>query len=320
MKTTWATKTVLAACLGTTLVSAARAQNLTTPYESRRVLIPFYASDSHGGTYQPLLSATTNDTGAFDYSFTASTPDSFFYVSAGCTASQDSTITATATNLSITGQLEISSSGSAVNSQAGGGYASWAGLSEIVSGFTIDQPFTYSLQVTTSMLTNETETVPTAMVGISDDGDSGSGLPDILAYGSTVDTGGTAHVAPSASGTSTGVFSNGTYYLVARVHSNSGVDADHSPMSEHFLATFNLTVSYLPPQPPVITAFTADGTGAFNLAWNAPQPGNYRVVSSTNLLDWIESLPSASYPAGANTNLFPGSAVGGVFFRVQYLP
>ena len=272
-----------------------------------------------GGTYQPNFVAYTNVAGTFNVSDTESTSASFFYVSAGCTASQNSTITATATNLSITGQVEISASGSAVSSQFGVGYASWAGLSEMVSGFTIDRYFTYSLQATTTMLTNATETVPIAMVGISDNGDPGTSLPDIVAYGSVTYPGGVA-TAPAASGTNTGVFTAGTYYFIARVHSMTEVDPVNTPMTEHFLVTFNLNVTYVP-QPPDRVAFTPNGTGAFNLVWNAPQPGNYRVLSSTNLIDWVEAIPAAAWPYGLNTNTvstIPGANRG--FFRIEYLP
>ena len=315
-------KIILAAFLFAISVPAADAQTLTLvfPSDARRVLIPFYASDTHGGAYQPYFFAITNVAGTFDISDTESTSGSFFYVSAGCTASQNSTITSTATNLSITGQVEITSSGSAVSSQSGTGSASWAGLSEMFIGFTIDRYFTYSLQATTTMITNVTETVPMAYVGLAHYGDDSFSLPDIAAYGSAMKAGGTFLTAPSASGTSTGVFAAGTYYLVARVHSMTGVDSTHSPMSEHFLATFNLTVTYVP-QPPDRVAFTPNGTGAFNLGWNAPQPGNYRVLSSTNLIDWVEAIPAAAWPSGLNTNAvnaIPGLGQG--FFRIEYLP
>ncbi len=315
-------KTILTAFLLTILVPAAGAQTLTLvfPSDARRILLPFYASDSHGGSYQPYFAAITNVAGTFDISDTESTPASFFYVSAACTASQNSTITSTATNLSITGQVEISSSGSAVSSESGAGSASWAGLSEMFIGFTIDSYFMYSLQATTTMLTNATDTVPMAYVGLDHNGDSGSSLPDIVAYGSLTDTGGIIHTAPSASGTNTGVFTAGTYYFIARVHSMTEVDPVNTPMTEHFLVTFNLTVTYVP-QPPDRVAFTPNGTGAFNLVWNAPQPGNYRVLSSTNLIDWVEAIPAAAWPYGLNTNTvnaIPGSGQG--FFRVEYLP
>ena len=91
-------------------------------------------------------------------------------------------------------------------------------------------------------------------------------------------------------------------------------------MTEHFLATFNLTVTYVP-QPPDKVTFTPNGTGAFNLEWNAPQPGNYRVLSSTNLINWVEAIPAATWPYGLNTNTvssIPGSNRG--FFRVEYVP
>jgi hypothetical protein len=312
-------KIILAAFLFTMFAPAAGAQNLTLPYEYRRVLIPFYASDSHGGPYQPLFVAVTNVAGTFNISDTESTPASDFYVSAACTASQNSTITATATNLSITGQVEISSSGSAVSSQLGAGYASWAGLSEMTIGFTIDRYFTYSLQATTTMNTNATEIDPMAYVGLDNDGDPATSLPGIVAYGSMTSPGG-VDTAPSASGTSTGVFTAGTYYLVARVHCETTVDPVNTPMADHFLATFNLTVIYVP-QPPDRVAFTPNGTGAFNLVWNAPQPGNYRVLSSTNLIDWVEAIPAAAWPYGLNTNVvstIPGLNRG--FFRVEYMP
>jgi hypothetical protein len=315
-------KIMLAAFLFAIFAPAAEAQNLTLvfPTQARRVLIPFYASDSHGGPYQPFFAAITNVAGTFNISDTESTPASDFYVSAACTASQNSTITSTATNLSITGQVEISSSGSAVSSQLGSGAASWAGLSEMVIGFTIDRYFTYSLQATTAMNTNVTETVPMAYVGLDHNGDNASSLPDIVAYGSAMYPGGTFYTAPSASGTNTGVFTAGTYYFIARVHSMTDVDPANTPMSEHFLATFNLTVTYVP-QPPDRVAFTPNGTGAFSVVWNAPQPGNYRVLSSTNLIDWVEAIPAAAWPYGLNTNtvnVIPGSGQG--FFRVEYLP
>ena len=157
------------------------------------------------------------------------------------------------------------------------------------------------------------------MVGISAYGDSVSSLPEIVAYGSMTYPGGVA-TAPSASGTNTGVFTAGTYYLIARVHSMTGVDPNNTPMTEHFLATFNLTVTYVP-QPPDRVAFTPNGTGAFNLVWNAPQPGNYRVLSSTNLIDWVEAIPAAAWPYGLNTNavsVIPGANRG--FFRLEYMP
>jgi hypothetical protein len=321
-------KIILAAFLFTLFAPAAGAQNLTLifPSDARRVLIPFGSSDSHGGSYGDTFVAITNVAGAFNISGTVSTPGNYDFCGAHCTASQDSTITATATNLSITGQVEISSAGTAVNIEGqpsgnGSGSASWAGLSEMFIGFTIDRYFTYSLQATTTMNTNSTETVPIAMVGLDHYGDAETSLPDIVAYGSAMQEGGGIFLtAPSASGTNTGVFTNGTYYFIARVHSASYVDPDHSPMSEHFLVTFNLTVTYVP-QPPDRVAFTPNGTGAFNLVWNAPQPGNYRVLSSTNLIDWVEAIPAAAWPSSLNTNAvsaIPGLGQG--FFRIEYLP
>jgi hypothetical protein len=324
----YAGKILLAAFLFALFVPAAGAQNLTLvfPSDARRVLIPFYANDSHGGGGGGNFVAITNVAGAFNISDTEATPAADFYVSAACTASQNSIITATATNLSITGQVEISSAGTAViitgqPSGNGEGSASWAGLSEMFIGFTIDRYFTYSLQATTTMNTNSTETVPMAYVGLSQYGDSATSLPEIVAYGSAAMFGGGIFLtAPSASGTNTGVFTAGTYYFIARVHSASSVDPDHSPMAEEFKTTFNLNVTYVP-QPPDRVAFTPNGTGAFNLVWNAPQPGNYRVLFSTNLTTWSELIPASAQPSGLNTNVV--SAISGAnrgFFRVQYLP
>ena len=300
---------------------AAEAQNLTLqfPTQARRVLIPFFADDSHGGSFSDTFVAITNVAGTFNIIGTEATPGNFDFCGAHCTASQDSTVTATATNLSITGQVEISSAGTAVSLQDGSGAGVWSGLSEIFIGFTIDLPFTYSLQATTTMDTNLTETVPIAMAGISTGGDSSSSLPDVVAYGSMAFPSGVV-TAPSASGTNTGVLAAGTYYFIARVHSESSVDPVHSPMSEHFLVTFNLGVTYVP-QPPVIMALTPNGAGAFNLIWNAPQPGNYRVQSSADLTTWSELIPVASLPIGLNTNLVSAlTASNQGFFRVEYLP
>src|ERR1039457_2572388 len=165
------------------------------------------------------------------------------------------------------------------------------------------------------------ETVPIAMVRLDHYGGDETSLTDIVAHGSAMQEGGVTFLtAPSASGTSTGVFANGTYYFIARVHSATYVDPFNTPMAEHFLVTFNLTVTYVP-QPPDRVAFTPNGTGAFNLVWNAPQPGNYRVLSSTNLIDWVEAIPAAAWPSGLNTNavsVIPGANRG--FFRIEYLP
>jgi hypothetical protein len=302
-------------------IPATDAQTLTVQYQftDRRVINNFYASDSHGGAYQPYFVAFTNVDGTFNFSDTESAPIGFYYVSASSTASQNSTIASTATNLSITGQMEISASGSAVADMSGEGAASWSDLSEMIVGFTVDRPFTYSLQVTTTMSTNSAETVPVAVAGIDDHGDVVASLPDIVAYGGMAYPGGFA-TTPSASGTGTGVLTNGTYYFIARVHSESLVNPNNTPAAEEFAVTFNLNVAYAP-QAPVIVAFAPNGAGAFNLIWNAPQAGNYRVLSSTNLTTWSELIPAAAQPLGLNTNAIsaiPSSDQG--FFRIEYLP
>jgi hypothetical protein len=312
---------LLATVLFAWFVPLAEAQNLTLILgsQARRVLNSLVSFDSHGGTYSsPNPYAITNVAGPFNVSDTESTPGSDFYVSAAITASQNSTITSTSTNLSVTGQVEISASGSAVDSQAGIGSALWSGtLSEMFIGFTIDRSFTYSLTVSTVMNTNSSETVPIAMAGLDDSGDE---WPDLVAYGSMAYPGG-VDTAPSASGTSTGVFTKGTYYFIARVHADSGVQPSTSPTAEYFLATFNLSVNYLPPQPPVITAFTPNSLNGFQLTWNAPQAGNYRIVSSADLTTWTELIPSSAQPSGLNTNTVSAiSGSGQDFFRIEYLP
>jgi hypothetical protein len=316
-------KIILAAFLFTISVPAADAQTLTLQLsnQARRVLDEMFSNDTHHGGYTgPLFAAFTNVAGAFDASDTETTPNGNDFVGAHCTALQNSIITATATSLSVTGQVEISSSGTAVENMSGEGSAIWEGLSEVDFSFVIDKPFTYSLQATTTLNTNLLETVPIALVGLGKNSDGTIELPDLAAYGSLTSPGGTIYTAPSASGTSSGVLSAGTYYFVARVHSYSSVDPIHSPASEDFTTSFNFTVTYVP-QPPDKVAFTPNGTGAFNLVWNAPQPGNYRVLSSTNLIDWVEAIPAAAWPYGLNTNAvnaIPGSGQG--FFRVEYLP
>jgi hypothetical protein len=317
---------LLAAVLFPLLVPAARGQNLTLlqPALYRRVLIPFYAYDnrpSSSQSYQDQFTAITNIAGEINFSGIESTPVSFQDVSAACAATQDATVTATATSLSVTGQVEIASSGSAFSSQDTGGAASWTGLSEIIVGFSIDRSFTYSLSVATTMNTNATETFPTAYAGLDTSGDSAVSLPNVVAYGALTVPGPQLLTAPSAGGTNTGVLAPGNYYFIARVHTASGVDSTSSPMSEHFLVAFNLSITYPPPQPPVITAFTPDSAGGFNLIWNAPQAGNYRVLSSTDLVAWSELIPAAAAPSGLNTNVVSATAgPGAAFFRIQYLP
>jgi hypothetical protein len=300
-------------------IPATDAQTLTlnSQFLDRRVLNQFYASDSHGGTYQPYFVAITNVDGAFNFSDTESTPVNFYYVSSSSTASQNSTIASTATNLSITGVEEISTSGSAVADMNGEGAGSWSDLSEMVIGFTIDHPFTYSLQVTTTMNTNSVESAPIAVAGIDNHGDVEASLPDIVAYGSMAYPGGSV-ATPSASGTSTGFLTNGTYYFIARVHSESFVNPDYTPAAEEFKVTFNLNVMYVP-QAPVITAFKPNGLSTFNLIWNAPQSGNYRVLSSSNLITWSELIPAAAKPSGMNTNNVSANGAS-EFFRIQYVP
>jgi hypothetical protein len=315
-----------AVCLVMLLPAAVQAQHLTmlTPSFDRRTFIAFYANDFQPGssqTVQPFFSAITNTAGEFNVAGHTATPgtEDFTEVTAACNIAQDTVVAATTTSLSITGQLEIVSSGSAVNLSDRGGTASWAGSSALVIGFSIDRPFTYTLSANTLLNTNTTELVPRANVGLDTNGGAGEqALPNYVAYGSTVDSGHTAYYAP-ASGTNTGVLPAGNYYMNARVQTQSGVDGDHSPMAEHFLVAFNLSVSYVPPQPPVITAFTPDGAGGYNLIWNAPQAGNYRVLTSADLMGWSEAIPSAAASTGLNTNTI-SAGPGAAFFRMEYLP
>jgi hypothetical protein len=132
-------------------------------------------------------------------------------------------------------QLQVSASGSACENQSlEGGSAVWQCYSRVQISFTITQPFSYSLQATTTLLTNSLDNNPSAFVAL---GHGGAFLP-------------------------------------------IGANPD-------------------------IAALTPNGAGTFLLTWSAPQTGNYRVLSSTNLTDWIQSIPAASRPSGPNTNRGP---------------
>ena len=145
----YAGKIILATFLFTLFAPAAGAQPLTLPNEYRRVLNSLFVTGPYGSSN---FETDTNVAGSFNVSNTQSTPGFYPDISVASTALQNSTITATPTSLSVTGQVEISSSGSVFGLAS----ASRTSLSEMVIGFTIDRYFTYSLQVTTTMNTNAT--------------------------------------------------------------------------------------------------------------------------------------------------------------------
>jgi hypothetical protein len=324
VKATFSGGVLLAVLLGTNFPPATHAQTLTlVPTVLQRTVFNNLVSfDSHHGNYiGPRFSAESDAAGPFVASDTESTPADDFYVSASNTASQDSTITATDDSLSIVGQLAITCSCTAVQTQNGEGSAIWPGIqADLHCGFVFALPFSYSLKATTQLNASMLDTACTAMVGISDAGVETTSLPNLVAYGSVMFPGGTDHAALSG-GTSTGILPAGRYYFIARVHSATTVEPKDSPVTEAFAASFVLTATAVPPQPPAIVALKSTGAGNFDLVWKAFQPGNYRVQTSADLGAWSELLPAAPRASGLNTNAVGTVAVPGAgFYRIEYLP
>jgi hypothetical protein len=307
-------ESILPVLLLAAFIPAACAQTIFQVSPTRDTYNSLASGDSTYGPYFNSYSgAYTNDVGAFYASDTSVTPAGQHFVSAQSSCLQDSLITASATSLSVTGVVQMTASGGASFLDGiPAGEASWYGYSRVSVSFSIDKPFSYSLQASTLFVTNLTELAPTAYMVLTR-----AGYPDVAAFGNSRQSG---YTPGPPSGTSSGILPAGLYGFRAEAIDSSGVDPFHSPTAENYFVSFTLTVTYVP-QPPGNVALTPKGAGTFLLIWNAPQAGNYRVMSSTNLTDWTEYIPVASRPSGPNTNtvnVIPGSSRG--YFLIQYLP
>ena len=304
---------ILAVLLLVAVIPLARAQNLMLGTPSRDVYQSFSSGDSLAGPYfNTFPGASTNGLGLFSVNQVDSTPGNQTFVSATADCVQNSTISNSATSLTVAGLLQFSASGSASQNESGdGGSADWFSYSRVQVPFTITQPFTYSLQATTTLLTNTVELSPSAFVGLR------YLSTFIAAYGSSRSR---IYTAPSTQGTTSGVLAAGQYELDAECITSGGITFNDSPTAENFVANFTLNVTAMP-QPPVILSLAPNGPGTFFLVWNAYAAGNYRVQSSTNLVDWGEFVASGNYLAGVNSNIV--NLVSGpstAYFRIQYLP
>ena len=306
-------KFILTALLLGAFLPAAKAQTISLYAPTRDTVNDLYSADSISGPYLNTYPGdATNDVGAFHVSDTSVTPGWQHLVGAQSTCLQDSLITASATSLSVTGQVQMTGSGGVGMVDGNSGSASWLGYSRVTVSFNLDQPFNYSLQASTLFVTNLIELAPAAYLVLSR-----AGYPDVAAFGNSRHPG---YTSLPAAGTSSGVLPAGSYSFHAEASESGGVDFIHSPTAENYFVSFTLTVTPVP-QPPVIMAFTPNGAGAFNLTWNAPQAGNYRVLSSTDLAAWSELIPSSARPSGLNTNAVSAIPVSNLgFFRVEYLP
>jgi hypothetical protein len=320
MKTTcgYVAETILPVLLLAALIPSANAQNLTVYSLSRSVYNSLSSGDADGGPYSSTYPGTnTTALGHFSASDTEATPAAQHWVSSVTSTFQDSTISASSISLHVTGLCEVTASTTARAQQGSGGAAAYGVVSEVDILFTIDQPFTYTLRATTSR-TSEPGYALSAYVAL---GHAGFLIPDVAAYGTSYQYG--QYTAPSNAGTNSGTLPAGSYELRAYTAQSKQVTPPANStvvVEEDFSASFTLDVT-APPQPPVMVALTPNGVGTFLLAWLAPQAGGYRVMASTNLVEWFEYTPAANQPSGPNTNtvnLIPGSSCG--FFRIQYLP
>jgi hypothetical protein len=320
MKTTYrnVNQTILlSALLLLAMDIGSHAQTLTLNLAYRAMQNDFASGDAFAGTYYSSYpGAFDNTNGVFNVNDVESSPSAQQLVSAQGTSLLNSTISASATSLNVTGQLQATTTCTATsNNGAESGY-DWSSYSKVDITFQIDQPFAYSLQAATSQSRNGSRNAAdpnaTAFVELG----HANNFADIAAYGNSV----TYHyTAPTTGGTNMGILPAGNYEFHAQVFQSDEVQSDNSG-SENYTASFTLNVTTLP-QPPAIVALTPNGAGTFLLAWNAPVTGNYRVMSSTNLTDWLEYIPAASRPSGPNTNtvnVIPGSSAG--YFRIQYQP
>ena len=306
-------KIMLTALLLSAFLPTAKAQTISQVSPTRDTVNDFSSYDSiYGPYFNTYPGDATNGVGVFHASDTSVTPGGQHFVGAQSSCLQDSLITASATSLSVTGHVQMTGSGGVSMVDGNSGSASWLGYSRVTVSFNLDKPFNYSLQASTLFVTNQIELAPAAYLVLSR-----NQYPDVAAFGNSRHAG---YTSLPAAGTSSGVLPAGSYTFHAEASESGGVDFIHSPTAENYFVSFTLTVTPVP-QPPVITAFIPNGTGAFNLIWNAPQAGNYRVLSSTDLTAWSELIPSSARPSGLNTNVvsaITGSNQG--FFRVEYLP
>ena len=298
------------------LMPTAGAQQITVkfPDPSSKVENPLVAC--YDGCLTFAFDSRTNNSSGFHTASSQSV--SYAGLQVTNVARQDATISTTAAGLTITGKVEVSCF--AANSQVAAS-AIWDGIeSSLVLAFSSDHPMAYSIQATTDFITSPLEYSAIAMTGLSSGGYSGVHLPDLVAFGRLAIPS-AAETAPTASGTANGILPAGTYYFEARAHSASYVDPGHPDASEHFLAAFDLNVTNVPPQPPLITGLSASEANGFNLVWTAFQSGRYRVLASPDLGAWSEWVPAAVAPSGLNTNAV-SAAIGPRtgFYRVEYLP
>ena len=299
---------LLAVCIPT-----ANAQTLTLAGPVRIAQNALSSGDSLAGPFSSSSpTITSGNAGALSIRQDERTPASQTFLNVATTVAQDSTVTATSTQLHASGLLRLGISGSANLDQFGfGGSASWTLTTTMEFSFSIDQPFAYVLTATTSRPVAG-DLAPSAFVGLGGSRDRTS----IGAFGSSSQWG----VGASDAGTFGGILPAGAYALSALAQSSSESTRTGSPISEEFTVSFTLDVTTIP-QPLVTVTLAPDGPGLFQLKWDAPQAGVYRILFSSNLKDWTEYTPAATWPAGLNkvpVNVGPGGDLG--FFRIQYLP
>ena len=130
-----------------------------------------YSGDAFGGPYWSSFPGAFNNTnGLFNVNDGESTPPAQQLVNAQGTSLLNSTISASATSLSVTGQLQASLAGTGTTVNGAGAAADWSSYSQVDITFTIDQPFSYSLQATTSQNRNVADQNSTAFVALGHSG------------------------------------------------------------------------------------------------------------------------------------------------------
>jgi hypothetical protein len=272
--------------------------------------IPSEAQESIGPLLEDNLTTNSVFNHAYDNSF------SIAFASANNHIQQNSTISSTSTNLTINGAINYSAGFSGSGSPDDfnvRGVTYGLSASYFYARFIIDQPFAFSLNLNGS-----------ASFDCNVGGAGGPGAYIQLTGGAVnyqiypVENGGQISI------TNNSILPAGDYQLQGQVGDTEGFDVGSvGDFNYNASASISFALSVTPVQtvaPPVINSLTPSSPGVYQLVWTAPQAGNYRVLSSPDLLNWSESISTASYTAGSNTNLVNAVSPSTGYYRLEFFP
>jgi hypothetical protein len=306
-----------------TIVQPALAQTITVTGASQ------FVNDDTSGEYDVGVGQDTGDqqiqtnltsgtfNGSFSQTISGSLGSTHGYIS------QNTTITNNGTTLIISGTLNSLNSSSATADDMGDlGLGGSSPVSTFGVFFDLDQPFYYKLDVniSRSMTLTSDNPVGASSTAYLQFGNPGAGVGATYGWSDFFPD----DLYPKA-GTTNGVLPAGSCSIEVAMDNSASFNggatlAGNYSYDSSSTITFTLTVSQNNLLAPVITSFTPSLAGSYQLGWTAPQDGNYRIMSSPDLVNWSEAVSSASYSAGANVNLVDAVTDSNTgFYRVEYL-